>query len=181
MLSQHEYSSARIVLLRPSMSFLLMQTRDPSTLREALPKFDRVSHVFLPINDNRNVAQAEGGSHWSLLLVSAADRRSFHYDSLASANRQEGKHASDKLGQLIGIDLEFHDLEDSPQQANSMDCGVFVCLNMMYLLKHRLLKYGKAETVSMSMGERHLDPRRGRKEILHTIEVFRKEGEKRRS
>ena len=163
------------------MAFLLMQTPDPTTLRDALPAFERVSHIFLPINDNRNVAVAEGGSHWSLLLVSVGDRRAFHYDSLMSANQREASAVARKLGQLLGLELEFMDLDDSPQQTNGMDCGVFVCEEIEYLLKHRLLRARKEEKVSMSMGGRDVHAARVRKHMLAVIESYRKEGEKRRS
>lgn len=38
-----------------------------------------------------------------------------------------------------------------------------------------------SEKVSMSMGDRKIDAREGRKEMLRIIEQFRREGERRRS
>lgn len=178
-LNQHK--SANIVLLRPSMSFMLMQTPDPLTLKEALPKLSRTTHIFLPINDCRNPSVAEGGSHWSLLLVSILDRVAFHYDSLNPANIGEAQHAAMKLGQLLGKQLHFINLADSPQQMNSSDCGVFVCIQMRYLLLKKLLMSSAKEKVSMSMGGKDVDAVSGRKEMLRIIEGYRKEGEKRRS
>lgn len=49
------YPKAHIVLLRPSMSFLLMKTADPLSLKSALPDFAKTTHIFLPINDCRSV------------------------------------------------------------------------------------------------------------------------------
>ncbi len=178
-LNQHK--NANIVLLRPSMSFMLMQTPDPLTLKEALPNFSRTTHIFLPINDCRNPSIAEGGSHWSLLLVSVLDRVAFHYDSLNPANLGEAQHAAMKLGQLLGKPLQFINLADSPQQINSSDCGVFVCIQMRYLLLKKLLMAHAREKVSMSMGGKDVDAAHGRKEMLKIIEGYRKEGEKRRS
>lgn len=176
-----EYKNSNIVLLRPSMSFMLMQTPDPMTLKEALPDFSRTSHIFLPINDCRNVEIAEGGSHWSLLLVSLTDRVSFHYDSLNPANRSEAQLASNKISQLLGKPIRFINLEDSPQQNNSSDCGVFVCIEMKHLLLKRLLQACSREKVSMSLNGRDINASAGRKEMLRVIETFRKEGERRRS
>ena len=72
-------------------------------------------------------------------------------------------------------------LNDSPLQNNSSDCGVFVCLTMRHLLLKRLLKVGSNEKVSMSMSGKDVDARAGRKEIARIIEDFRKEGVKRMS
>ena len=163
------------------MSFMLMQTPDPLTLKDALPDFTKTTHIFLPINDCRNVELAEGGSHWSLLLVSVVDGVAFHYDSLHSSNRTDAQLAAQKISQLLGRPLNFIDLEDSPQQENSSDCGVFVCVQMKHLLLKRLLKAGSQEKISMSMGGRSIDASGGRKEMLKIIESFRKEGERRRS
>ena len=178
-LTQHR--SAHIVLLRPSMSFMLMQTPDPLTLKEALPDFRRTTHIFLPINDCRNPSVAEGGSHWSLLLVSVPDAVSFHYDSLNPANFNEAAHASRKISQLLGKELRFIDLRDSPQQKNGSDCGVFVCVQMRHLLLKKLLMANSRQKISMTMSGKIIDAVQGRKEMLRIIEERRREGERRRS
>ncbi|KAI9903758.1 hypothetical protein N3K66_000287 [Trichothecium roseum] len=175
------YPQARIVLLRPSMTFLLMKEPDMRQVRTALPNFNKVTHIFLPINDNRNVGVAEGGSHWSLLLVSALDGVAFHYDSLGGANYGEANLATRKMEVILQRKLRFINLEDCPQQANGSDCGVFVCLLMRHLLVKRLLSANAREKVSMSMAGKMVDSNGGRKEMLHIIENLRKEGERRRS
>lgn len=158
-----------------------MQTPDPLTLKEALPNFTKTTHIFLPINDCRNPSVAEGGSHWSLLLVSVVDGVAFHYDSLHSANINEAAHATSKISQLLGRPLQFMNLLDSPQQQNSSDCGVFVCIQMRHLLLKKLLQAHAREQVSMSMAGKDVNASNGRKEMLGIIENFRKEGERRRS
>jgi sentrin-specific protease 8 len=163
------------------MSFMLMQTPDPLTLKEALPNFSKTTHIFLPINDARNVSVAEGGSHWSLLLVSVIDAVAFHYDSLSRSNYNEAMVTTRKISQLLGRNLRFLNLDDSPQQENSSDCGVYVCMLMRHLLLKRLLSVNAREKVSMSMGGKFIDANGGRKEMLKIIETFRKEGERRRS
>lgn len=182
---EHEYLSklehANIILLRPSMSFMLLQTSDPRTLRDALPDFTKATHVFLPINDCRNVTEAEGGSHWSLLVVSIVDRIAFHYDSLPPGNRMEAYTITMKLGVLLNCPIRFVHLEDAPQQENSSDCGVFVCLNMRCLLLDRILRANSHQKVSMSLAGKRVDASSGRREMLKIIEGFRKEGVRRRS
>lgn len=177
----NQYKNANIVLLRPSMSFMLMQTPDPLTLKEALPNFTRTTHIFLPINDCHNPSVAEGGSHWSLLLVSVFDGVAFHYDSLNPANRNEAAHATSKISHLLGRPLQFINLNDSPRQQNSSDCGVFVCIQMRHLLLKKLLQAHATQKVSMSMGGKDVNASHGRKEMLSIIEGYRKEGERRRS
>ena len=163
------------------MAFMLIQTPDPSTIREALPDFTHTSHIFLPVNDCHQVDVAEGGSHWSLLVVSIIDRVAFHYDSLDSSNLPEAARATQKISILLGVNIRLHDLADSPQQDNSSDCGVFVCMQMQYLLEHRLLQVDKAGPVSMSLRGRTFNASQGRKVMQRKIEEFRKEGERRRS
>ncbi|KAI9664852.1 MAG: hypothetical protein M1821_006300 [Bathelium mastoideum] len=175
------YPKANIVLLRPSMSFMLRQTKDPLSLKEALPDFSETTHIFLPINDARDVTIAEGGSHWSLLVVSAIDGVAFHYDSLHPTNRQEAQISTEKLSILLGRPLQFRALADSPQQENGSDCGVFVCLQMQFLLVHKLLTARATDTISMSLAGKEIDATNGRKQMLQIIEGYRKEGERRRS
>ena len=150
-------------------------------IKDALPPFQKTTHIFIPVNDARNVEVAEAGSHWSLLLVSIIDGVAFHYDSMHSANIEEAKLLAHRFSQLLQKPLRFVNLEDSPQQENGSDCGVFVCLLMQHLLLGRLLQAHAHDKVSMSMRGKHVDASGGRKEMLRVIEMFRKEGERRRS
>lgn len=90
-------------------------------------------------------------------------------------------NATDKLSVLLGRPLKFMNLPDSPQQDNGSDCGVYVCMQMRHLLMKRLLNANSSTKISMSMGGKMIDASGGRKEMLHIIEKFRKEGERRRS
>lgn len=176
-----EYPRANIVLLRPSMSFMLQMTPDPLSLKSALPRFEKTTHVFLPINDCRSATLAEGGSHWSLLLVSIIDGVAFHYDSLIPSNREHAQLVSHRISVLLGKSLRFIDLEDTPQQDNAIDCGVYVCLLMQHLLISRLLRAHAKDRITMSMRGKEVDARGGRKEMMRIIDARRKEGERRRS
>ena len=176
-----QYPKANIVLLRPSMCFLLRNTKEPLQLKDALPDFNKTTHIFLPVNDCRDVNQPEGGSHWSLLLVSVVDGVAFHYDSLYPSNADDARLVAHKISQLLGKPLKFINLDDSPQQDNSSDCGVYVCLLMQHLLMSRLLKAHAGAKISMSMRGKDVDAYGGRKEMLKIIEARRKEGERRRS
>lgn len=174
-----KYPQARICLLRPSMTYLLMRN-DPASIRSALPDMTKVTHIFLPVNDAVSRTQPDG-SHWSLLLVSKIDGVSFHYDSLGGANSGEGARASDRMAALLGMPLRFQNITDCPQQENGNDCGVFVCILMRHLLVKRLLNANAREKVSMSMSNKMIDASGARKEMIKIIESLRKEGERRRS
>ncbi|KAJ6445068.1 Ulp1 protease family protein [Purpureocillium lavendulum] len=164
------YPQAHIVLLRPSMTFLLMKEPELKAVKAALPDFNKVTHVFLPINDNTNPSLPEGGSHWSLLLISVLDGLAFHYDSMGGVNVQEAHYATRKFGDIMGRRFRFINLDDTPQQENGSDCGVFVCLLMRHLLVKRLLSANAREKVSMSMSGKMVDSSGGRKEMLRIIE-----------
>ncbi|KAK5320349.1 hypothetical protein LTR70_004575 [Exophiala xenobiotica] len=176
-----EFRNSKIVLLRPTMTQILKEETDSKSLQGALPDFGQVTHIFLPVNDCAHSDTPESGSHWSLLLVSVVDGVSFHYDSLSASNRQEAYKVSQKLQNLLNVKLRFIQLEDTPQQENGSDCGVYVCLIMKHLLLKRLLMVRTNEKVSMSMGGKNIDAREGRKEMLRIIEERRREGERRRS
>lgn len=152
------------------MSFLLSQTPDPQTLKDALPDFSKTSHIFLPVNDCRDVNEAEGGTHWSLLLVSMVDGIAFHYDSLPPGNQTEAFTLQGKLSLLLDRPLRFMQLTDSPEQENGSDCGVFVCMFMRDLLLKRLLLANQSQQISMSLGGLEMDAEDGRKQILRAIE-----------
>jgi sentrin-specific protease 8 len=163
------------------MTMMLMHTPDPLTLKEVLPDFTKTTHVILPINDATNVEVAESGSHWSLVVVSVLDGVAFHYDSLAPSNDAEARSATQKMSELLGKPLRFIHMDDAPQQENSFDCGVYVCLVMQHLLLKRLLTADANGKVKMSMHGRDVNAAHGRKIMLHLIEERRKEGERRRS
>ena len=172
-----KFPKARIELMNPSMAFMLQMTPEPTSLKTALPDLTGVTHIFLPVNDCRNVDDV-GGSHWSLLLVSAIDGVAFHYDSLESVNEDEAQILTSKMSILLGQKLRFINLIDAPQQQNNCDCGIFVCLNMSYLLKNRLLQADTNGKVSMSLTEKNVHPKEGRKEIQSLLLKLMKEEDK---
>lgn len=149
--------------------------QDLSAIASALPPLKEASHIFLPINDNPNPDVAEGGTHWSLLVVGVANRVAFHYDSLQDGNDAQARAITRRLEFLLGKRLGFYGLPDTPQQENSMDCGMHVCMTMHHLLVHRLLQASASQSVDMSMGtcNKRQDASQGRKEMLKLIEKLR--------
>lgn len=169
-----QYPQARIALLRPALTYLLMKEKDIGLARSALPSFADVTHIFLPINDQRNAGTAESGSHWSLLLVSIIDNAAFHYDSLGGCNRDDAREATVQLEHVLKRRLYFHNMEDCPQQDNMRDCGVFVCILMRHLLLSRLLQANATQKVSMSMANKLIDSHGGRQEMKNIVKQLRR-------
>ncbi|KAK9452057.1 uncharacterized protein V1518DRAFT_410257 [Limtongia smithiae] len=123
-----------IVLLRPSMVFLLAQTPHPRDLRDVLPDLAHAKYIFLPINNNKDVDFAEGGSHWSLLVIDMPHRAGYYYDTLDDCNIHNGERVAHKLAELVGIlRFELYSVL-TPQQSNGSDCGVMVCMITSALL-----------------------------------------------
>ncbi|KAK6357496.1 hypothetical protein TWF718_001805 [Orbilia javanica] len=167
-----------VLLLRPSMVFLLRIEPSILNILSALPSITSATHIFLPINDNRDPNMPEGGSHWSLLVVSIKDRSAFHYDSLGGSNRRHARDVAGKVEEWIGYPLTFYELDDdTPQQGNSYDCGVHVCMNMRHLLK-RMLETPVDKGVKMSLKGKGWDARRGRDEMLQIISKLRRKAER---
>ncbi|CAK7565588.1 MAG: hypothetical protein SEPTF4163_003507 [Sporothrix epigloea] len=176
-----KYPQARIALLRASLTLILMATDSIDAARKALPDFRATTHIFLPISNAKDLSRSESGSHWSLLLVSIIDGVSFHYDSMGTSNLREAREVTARMAVLLGTPLRFRHIDDTPQQDNGNDCGVFVCVLMRFLLVKRLLNAHAREKVSMSLGGKMIDAQGGRKEMLRIIENLRREGERRRS
>ncbi|RPA82911.1 cysteine proteinase [Ascobolus immersus RN42] len=146
------YPGVKIILLRPSMVMLMRQVEDESMIISALPDLRKASHIFLPINDCDDPREAEGGSHWSLLVVGVRDGVAFHYDSLMPSNDNVAKTVAAKLFHILGRTSGWRYLQvpDTPQQINGSDCGVHVCMNMEELL-YRLLQVNVDSNVDMKM------------------------------
>ncbi|KAJ2900505.1 hypothetical protein MKZ38_002410 [Zalerion maritima] len=164
-----QYPQAKIQLLRPTITFLLMKEKDINLVKNALPDLTGITHIFLPINDSRILNAAESGSHWSLLLVSMIDGAAFHYDSLGGSNVRDAKEATQQLRLLLGKYISFYNMDDCPQQENMKDCGVFVCILMRHLLLKRLLQANATQKVSMSMANKMIDSHGGRQEMKTII------------
>lgn len=85
--------------------------------------FARARLALFAVNNNPDVELAGGGSHWSLLAYSPADRTFHHFDSMAGSNRQAA--AAVVAGAAVpGARLK--EVADAPQQANGFDCGLYV-------------------------------------------------------
>lgn len=128
-------SSSTVLFLRPAMSFLLMHSPAPKELLiSALPRtLTTAKIIFIPINNNLDVQDAGGGSHWSLLVYYRPANHFYYYDSIrGSGSERLAKAAVDRgnLGSIIASSSStksFFMPIESPVQTNGFDCGVYLC------------------------------------------------------
>ncbi|KAK9367387.1 hypothetical protein V1509DRAFT_566721 [Lipomyces kononenkoae] len=157
-----------IVLLRPSMVFLLAQSANPFDLKGVLPLLDKTRFIFLPINNNANVDLAEGGSHWSLLVVDTKKKTGYYYDTLEDINVQEAEIVAKKLTKLLEIGKLILYSMPTPQQTNGSDCGVMVCMLSSNVLQ-KIVDAGVSGDLDMHIAENAISASCGRQLMSYTI------------
>lgn len=148
-----------IMLLRPSMAYLLMNSPDAAALKGVIPPLEQAKYVFLPINDNPDVNQVEGGAHWSLLVLDVAQKRALYYDTLQNTNYEYAHKTTRSIARYLNETLQLT-VEEAPQQANGSDCGILVC-EMTAVLVRRLLEPSADSTALKLKGLRFV-PAAGR-------------------
>jgi len=129
-----------VLLLKPSIAYLISHIPDTSSLDSALP--ENISEkilIFMPVNDSTNYREG-GGSHWSLLAYYKPLNCFFHYDSLNHYNGHVAQSFASKLADVLKFpDYRFYDMP-TPKQSNGSDCGIFV-IAISRLLCQRYLRW----------------------------------------
>jgi sentrin-specific protease 8 len=149
----------KILLIRPSMAYMLMHSPDSVGLKGVIPPLEKAHFVFFPINDNPDVNLVEGGAHWSLLVLDVAAKRALYYDTLQNSNYEYAHKTTRGLARYLNETLQLT-IEDAPQQANGSDCGILVC-EMTAILVRRLVAPGADESALKLKGLRFV-PSAGR-------------------
>jgi hypothetical protein len=87
-----------------------------------------VEKCFVPVNENK---------HWTLLTISGTKRTVEYYDSLYNDPDKYAEFGMDFVRNVLGEDFKADEWKvidaSSAQQANGLDCGVFVCMNALAL------------------------------------------------
>ncbi|KAG7896394.1 hypothetical protein KL907_001791 [Ogataea polymorpha] len=167
-----------IILLMPAFTFLLAHHPEPTQLRGVLPPIEKAKFVFMPLNDNEDLGVAEGGYHWSLVVLSVEDRLAMVYDSMESANEQETKQLVSKIEQYYGFKFRIITDLHPPQQSNGSDCGISVA-GFTAILVARLLKAEDKHKINMSMENVSFSALDARLFVLKCIKRLRDETEAR--
>lgn len=127
------HPSQDILLVPPSIAFWIIQCPVAEAFKDFLDPLHLSDKelVLFPINNNDDVNEAEGGSHWSLLAYYRNANLFVHHDSSRSMNATPAKKLYKAVVGYMGLSesgSKAHYLEwtDSPRQANGYDCGLYV-------------------------------------------------------
>lgn len=114
-----------------------------------------LNKIFVPINLNQ--------SHWALGMIDIQNKTINYIDSLSHGpNAMSFAILNDLKGYVIneskdaiGQDFELNHIS-CPQQPNGFDCGIYVCLNTLYLSKNSDLIFDYKDAANMRTYIAHL-------------------------
>lgn len=104
--------------------------------------------IFVPINLNE--------SHWALGFIDIQGKRIIYVDSLSQGPSSMSltilnnlkSYVIEESKNTIGEGFELIH-SDCPQQPNGFDCGIYVCMNALYLSKDSELTFTSKDAVNM--------------------------------
>ncbi|XP_068338488.1 NEDD8-specific protease 1-like [Pyrus communis] len=124
--------SEEILLIPPSIAFWMMNAVGQGLHEFLVPlNLPDKKLVIFPVNDNEDVSEAGGGSHWSLLAFERDSNVFVHHDSNGGMNRRHAKKLYDAVVDFMSVSSSatkptYQECSDSPQQVNGYDCGLYV-------------------------------------------------------
>ncbi|KAF8397629.1 hypothetical protein HHK36_016549 [Tetracentron sinense] len=125
--------SKDILLVPPSISFWVANCPDFESLKDFVGPLilsDKKLVIFA-INNNDDVTQAEGGTHWSLLAYERNANVFVHHDSIAGSNKWHAKRLYKAVAGFMDTsnsapNVKYVECTSMPQQMNGYDCGLYV-------------------------------------------------------
>lgn len=111
--------------------------------------------IFVPINLNQ--------SHWALGMIDLSGRRIVYVDSLSNGPNAVSfailsdlqSYVVNESNNAMGSDFALETLK-CPQQPNGFDCGVYLCMNALYLSQNASLTFNQNDAVRMRTYIAHL-------------------------
>lgn len=128
-----EYPSHDVLLVPPSISFWMTNCLDSESLKDFVAPLNLPEKklVIFPVNDNVDVTEAEGGSHWSLLAFERDTNLFVHHDSSSGFNTRHAKRLYKAVIPYMKASNttssgRYLECSSTPQQVNGYDCGLYV-------------------------------------------------------
>ncbi|KAK3036822.1 hypothetical protein RJ639_031300 [Escallonia herrerae] len=125
--------SEDILLVPPSIAFWITNCPDIGCLKDFVEPLNLSTKklVLFPVNNNDDVTEVEGGSHWSLLAFERDITVFVHHDSYGGINQRHAKRLCEVVAPYMNIsnttsDELYHECASTPQQVNTYDCGLYV-------------------------------------------------------
>ncbi|EDO15332.1 hypothetical protein Kpol_1011p2 [Vanderwaltozyma polyspora DSM 70294] len=114
-----------------------------------------LNKIFVPINLNQ--------SHWALGMIDIPRKRIIYADSLSHGPNAMSfailsdlkNYVVEESKNAIGEDFDLSHI-DCPQQPNGFDCGIFVCMNTLYLSQDSALTFKSDDAPRMRSYISHL-------------------------
>jgi len=104
-------------------------------------KLESQQFIFLPISDSDGMKLEASGCHWSLLVYIKACKKFYHFDSIGTHNFKSASKVAEKVSSYIDPTVEHHLIsQNTPQQNNSIDCGVYMVM-ITEILISRILSH----------------------------------------
>ncbi|KAL6847100.1 hypothetical protein ACP4OV_022953 [Aristida adscensionis] len=119
---------SNIQLVDPAVTFLMCNDPEDKAGSARTLKIKPGQLLLFPLNDNEDVSKANGGKHWSLLVLDLRalhNPRFLHYDSAGGANIQSAHRLINTLRPMLPDDINIIEA-GTPQQENLYDCGLYV-------------------------------------------------------
>ncbi|GAB4859247.1 hypothetical protein Ancab_010707 [Ancistrocladus abbreviatus] len=125
------YCSDDLLLVPPSIAFWVGSCPGKESLKDFVEPLNLGAKkvVIFPINDNEDVTQAEGGSHWSLLAFERDTNLFIHHDSYGGTNSRHARRLYASVVEFMGSsesNRRYMEYSQTPQQVNGYDCGLYV-------------------------------------------------------
>jgi len=95
--------------------------------------------ILLPVNNSTDPTTANSGSHWSLLVISTADRRFLHFDSAEGVNKLPARLLAEKMQRLLECALGFYSRKAGQEWENRRSgvCKPRQLLRLRHVLHRR--------------------------------------------
>lgn len=132
--SSHVCISVMLLPLQVTQFIKLVRDRQEMDIFLQPLQVSKKQFALFPVNDSESRSHA-GGSHWSLLFLDVKKQTFHHYDSHSQANHRTSQLLATQMADYLKLENSKFVEEDTPQQTNSYDCGVYVIIITELLCK----------------------------------------------